>query len=362
MPDRARDESGKFVASAPVADGSQSEAPLTALEPGEKPRQSGLAIGASGLDTKKNERRAELDAKQDAVLARLFPSEEFKDKTPAEREEVAAAEAKEQSEVAAKAAAAEAKKVQERSSTPDRKRAEEAAKLLGLKQSAIDKMEDGELFELAAHRNKVESEWKQKATRLNELETLHKASAAKEPQPGSEEPAGRGLNIAEAAEPLMKALALDQSDLPAVEKFAKSIMSAQDARIAALEAAIQNTSSTVMAETADLTRSQLGERFPDLLKDDVWERIEERMSALAATGFYAEAAPTVRGRMQKLMADACKLESLEEKKPGAVDRSALSKAKANGDVSISSAGNTARGKTRDQQVLDAAKRAIEKYG
>lgn len=359
MPDRARDESGKFVAAAPVADGTQAET-MPALEPGER-RTTGPTIGASGTDTKLNERRAELEKKQDAILARLFPSDEFKDKTPAEREEVAAAEAKEQSETAAKAAEAEAKKTQERASTPDRQRAEKAVELLGIKRSVIDKMEDGELFELAAHRAKVDKDVNQRLAKLSEYETKQKTAPATETQPRSEEPAGQGLNLAEAAKPLLDVLALDESALPAVEKFAKSILGAAEQRIAALEATVRGTTDAFTSDMASLTRDQLAERFQGLKDDAVWPRVEARMDALAATGFYAEAAPTMRGKLSKLMADACLLEGLPETKP-AVDRAALSKAKANGDVSVSSAGHTTRGMTRDQQVIAAAKRAIEKFG
>ena len=228
MADRARDESGKFVASA-LADGSQSEAPiLPANEPGETTKPRGPVAGSSGTDEKLNAKRAELNKKQDDILNRIFGGGEFKDKTPEERAEVAATEAKEQSETAAKAADSEAKKIQERSSTPDRKRAEKAVELLGIKQSVIDKMDDGELFELAAHRTKVDNDVSQRLARLSELEKKQQTATANTTQPRSEEPAGQGLNIAESAKPLLDVLALDESALPAVEKFARSILGAAE--------------------------------------------------------------------------------------------------------------------------------------
>lgn len=355
MPERARNESGQYVA---LAEGSQGEAPIVAAAEA-KPR--GPVVGSSGTDKVLNEKRAANEKKQDDVLARIFASDEFKDKTPVEREEAAAAEAKEQSE--AEAAQAAAEEAQKPVSTPDRKRAEKAVELLGLKSSVIEKMSDGELFELAAHRTKVDNEVSQKLARLSEYEKKQQTAVAKGTQPGSEEPAGQGLNIAEAAKPLLEALVLDESALPAVEKFAKSILSAHDARFAALEASIRQTSDSMVSDTADITRSQLVNRFPELQKDEVWSRVEERMGVLASTGFYSDPAQSMRGRLERLMVDACKLESLDESKAKAeVDRVALSKAKANGDVSAASTTRTTKGMKPSDAAYQNALRAIEKFG
>ena len=70
---------------------------------------------------------------------------------------------------------------------------------------------------------------------------------------------------------------------------------------------------------------------------------------------------TAKQKMSKLMADACLLEGLTETKPS-VDRAALSKAKANGDVSVSSTVRTTKGMKPSEVAYQNALRAIEKFG
>lgn len=87
-------------------------------------------------------------------------------------------------------------------------------------------------------------------------------------------------------------------------KFASTMQKQFDERLRSQEAQLQAAQSYAQQVMADRVRDQLKGDISELANDDNYSKVVEQMAVLAQTGRYADVAPTVEGRLAKLMRDA----------------------------------------------------------
>jgi hypothetical protein len=87
-------------------------------------------------------------------------------------------------------------------------------------------------------------------------------------------------------------------------KFASTMQKQFDERLRSQEAQLQAAQGYAQQVMADRVRDQLRGDISELANDDNYSKVVEQMAVLAQTGKYADVAPTVEGRLAKLMRDA----------------------------------------------------------
>lgn len=246
--------------------------------------------------------------------------------------------------------------------TPAHEKAVKALELLGPKPDWIGKLSEQEALEFATHRIAVDNEIKAKVTRLNELEARYKAdseaSTAAAQHPVS---TGQGQSFVDVAKPLAEKLGLSEDDLPALttalETVAQRATDAQKARLDAIEAKLTSRDTENEQVTTSEVIEQLAELYPELKDEARQTAIVKRVEAYAKSGFYNDAAPTYKGRVEALWKDSLRAE-FGDRTPKPLRPTARS----NGQLMTETVTSTAPAMTRDQQIMANALKAAQSVG
>jgi hypothetical protein len=323
---------------------------------------------------------AEQNARADAALRKAIPelAAKFKDVSASELEGAPATkDVSTTSDAKATDGPAAGVDTEKAKATPAaRSHAHEKAvkslELFGMKPETAAKLSEQEALELAAHRNTVDAEYKAKVTRLNEYEAAaKKGDGTKSPKASAEAPqhpvsAGQGRSFVDAAKPFAEALALGDDALPILDGFAQSIAKAVKEDTAAdLATTLGPLGDFIGDFVLDVERSAregLRGKYPQSNDEAQETKLRARFEALSATGFYADAAPSYRGRVAKVWDDVYRLEYGEAASAPAQPAARKDEAKQNGQPVVSTQSPTPRGKTRMELIDEAALKAARSVG
>lgn len=188
-------------------------------------------------------------------------------------------------------------------------------RLKGLSEKALDALSDDEIADMRSRILERESKFDDLLATNAELKAKLKEQAAKEPEPNAV-PAVP-LDLKSKLAPLKEELS--EEALAALEATLEGVYSAQQKELEALrKEQNENLSAQKARQKAEAervlaaAREEVGERFPALADDNVFEEVQETMEALTASPHLIEGAKTADELMRKLLVAASRALSLDE--------------------------------------------------